>query len=95
MHSTIVLPVLSTTHVKYGIVSKLQEESCFDVEICPDLIIAAIGLAGAAALLAIYMALTMQPRRRRRDTSDEPLPLTVQLSELFVTGKYCTYMLGR
>ena len=65
------------------------------MEICPDLIIAAIGLAGAAALLAIYMALTMQPRRRRRDTSDEPLPLTVQLSELFVTGKYCTYMLGR
>ena len=45
--------------------------SCFTLEICPDLLIAGIAVAAAAAFWLIYEAITMAgARRRKRSVSD-------------------------
>lgn len=50
--------------VKFGIV----DDNCdgFDVEICPDLLVAGLAAFGAAAFAALYTAITMKGRKRRR-----------------------------
>ena len=63
--------------VKYGKPNPTQEEYCFDVNICPDLLVAGIGAFGALALGVLYVTITMeQPRRRKRgitgDTFSSP-----------------------
>lgn len=88
----------SNTDVKYGIVPATQDENCFEVPICPDLLVAAFGAIGAALTLALYMALTMLPRRRRRDLRaaegaqetilDIPPPsISVLLSDILFSGR--------
>ena len=68
-------PAEGSKIVKYGKPNPSQEEcSAFDLDICPDLLLAGIAAAGAAALIALYVALTMNPngrRKRRRSLGDE------------------------
>ena len=52
--------------VKYGKPNPTQEEYCFEVNICPDLLVAAIGAFGALALGVLYVTITMEQTRRRR-----------------------------
>ena len=41
--------------------------SCFSIDICPDLILAAIAVAAAGAAFIIYQAITVAGRRKKRD----------------------------
>ena len=45
--------------------------SCFSIDICPDLILAAIAAAAAAAAFIIYQAITVAGRRRRKKRDDD------------------------
>ena len=60
--------------VTYGKPNQVQKQcDGVDFDICPDIVLAAIAAAGAAALLALYAALTMNPngrRKRRRSLED-------------------------
>ena len=40
--------------------------SCFSIDICPDLILAAIAAAAAAAAFGLYIAITQAGRRKKR-----------------------------
>ena len=44
--------------------------SCFSLDICPDLILAAIALAAAVAAFVLYQTITMAGRRRKREADD-------------------------
>lgn len=49
--------------------------SCFSIDICPDLILAAIAAAAAAGAFLLYMAITAAGRRKKRseDSMEESL----------------------
>lgn len=47
--------------------------SCFSLDICPDLILAAIAAAAAAAAFLIYNAIVAAGRRRKRSQDDSYL----------------------
>ena len=69
-------------NVKYGKPNPSQEQcNALDLDICPDLLLAAIAAAGAAALVALYVALTMNPngRRKRRRSLDDKSNLPLDL----------------
>ena len=42
------------------------QDSCLTVDICPDLLFAAIAAAGAAGFAFFYMAITVAGRKRKR-----------------------------
>ena len=63
-------------NVYYGLPNPLQE-NCVDVDICPDLALAAISALGAAALLSMYLAATQNAngkRKKRRSTLEGSAP---------------------
>ena len=80
--------------VTYGKPNKVQELcDSVDFDICPDLVLAGIAAAGAAALLALYVALTQNPngrRKRKRSLTDSPLQRRSnelgQVFEILVSG---------
>jgi hypothetical protein len=41
--------------------------SCLSIDICPDLILAAIAVAAGGAVFLIYQAITVAGRRKKRD----------------------------
>ena len=43
-----------------------SQDSCFDLEICPDLVLAAVAAFGAIAFFLLYQAITVAGRRRKR-----------------------------
>ena len=43
-----------------------SSDNCFDIDICPDLILAGIAAFSAAAFYSLYVAITMAGRRRKR-----------------------------
>ena len=45
--------------------------SCLSIDICPDLILAAIAVAAGGAVFLIYQAITVAGRRRKRDDHNE------------------------
>jgi len=45
--------------------------SCFSIDICPDLILAAIAAAAAGAAFVIYQAITARGKKRRKRKTDE------------------------
>ena len=45
---------------------------CLTIDICPDILIAAAALAGAAAFYALYAAISAKGRKRRRRRQDGP-----------------------
>lgn len=51
---------------KKGKPNPAQEEMCFELDICPDLLLAALALAAAAAFVALYFAILGAGKRRRR-----------------------------
>ncbi len=50
---------------RYGKPNPIME-MCFELDICPDLILAAIALFGALAFAYLYTKITKAGRRRRR-----------------------------
>jgi hypothetical protein len=78
--------------------------SCFSIDICPDLILAAIAAAAAAAAFGLYLAITAAGRRRKRSDGSEVesalgafLPawtgvLPGSLSDLFNLGRVFVYL---
>ena len=82
----------SQKDVKYGIV----DDNCdgFDVEICPDLLLAGIALFSAAAFMMLFQAITaaaMMKRKKRsleddQAVNEEELP-QLTLSQRFWLGK--------
>ena len=50
---------------------KDQGTNCATVDICPDLLIAGIFIAGAAAFLLLYQTITMVGRRKKRGLMHE------------------------
>ena len=71
--------------VKYGKV----DDNCmgFDLDICPDLLLAGLALAAAGAFVALFTAITMQGRKKKRST-DEFLrvPFTQTIQDLYWMG---------
>ena len=57
----------------YGGGYGLDPGSCFSLDICPDLILAAIAAAAAAAAFLIYNAIVAAGRRRKRSQDDSYL----------------------
>ena len=41
------------------------QDDCFELQICPDLLLAALAAAAAAAFTSLYIAITMNGRKRR------------------------------
>ena len=80
--------------VTYGKPNQVQKQcDGVDFDICPDIVLAAIAAAGAAALLALYAALTMNPngRRKRRRSLEDYAPQRRsndlgQVSQMLVFG---------
>ena len=56
----------SSSYGSYGGGYGLDPGSCFSLDICPDLILAAIAAAAAAAAFLIYNAIVAAGRRRKR-----------------------------
>ena len=46
--------------------TKIGSDSCLSVDVCPELLMAAIGLAGVAGAFFLYQAITMNGKRRKR-----------------------------
>ena len=59
----------SSSYGSYG-GGGLDPGSCFSLDICPDLILAAIAAAAAAAAFLIYQAITVAGRRKKRETDE-------------------------
>ena len=57
--------------------------SCFSIDICPDLILAAIAAAAAAAAFLIYQAITVAGKRKKRDDESENSFLSTMFSRIF------------
>ena len=60
----------SDTYGSYGGGYGSDPGSCFSLDICPDLILAAIALAAAVAAFVLYQTITMAGRRRKREADD-------------------------
>ena len=82
--------------VKYGKPNIIQE-SCdgFDFDICPDVVLATIAAIGAAAFVALYIALTMNTmgRRKRRRSLGDLAPQRrsnglEEVSQILLIGNY-------
>ena len=58
-----------------------------DLDICPDLLLAGLALAAAGAFVALFTAITMQGRKKKRST-DEFLrvPIMQTLKDLYWMG---------
>lgn len=66
-------------------------EMCFELEICPDLIMAAIAAAAAAAFYIIYEAISMKGKRKRSLASSmaEKMSLGNMLDGFYVGNESC------
>ena len=60
--------------------------SCFSIDICPDLLLAALAAAAAAGFVAIFIAITMAGRRRRR-REEGSLTIFSSISDILNLGK--------
>ena len=79
-------------HGGYGHEMGSPGGSCFSIDICPDLILALITAAGAAAALGFYLAIVAAGKRRKRSLGEEspwisPL-LQPLVSVMFGLGSY-------
>ena len=74
--------------VYYGLPNPIQE-SCFDVDICPNLVLTLVSALGAAALLGMYVAATQNAngKRKRRRSLGGPKAPPEGLHDLIIHGK--------
>ena len=56
---------------KGGQTGGIKDGECFKLNICPDLLIAAIALAATLAFVALFQAITMVVGRKRRKRNTE------------------------
>ena len=80
--------MLSSASNSYG----SSDTSCFDVDICPDLLLAGIAAFAAGAFFFLYQAITMagKRKRRKRDVAAEE-GLEADLADVFALGGFwCT-----
>ena len=75
--------VIAASHKK-GKPNPAQED-CFELEICPDLILAAMAAAAAGAFTLLYTAITMAKRRKRR-ALNAPLDESSLIQDAFWLG---------
>ena len=82
-------------HGGYGHDTGTPGGSCFSIDICPDLILALITAAGAAAALGFYLAIVAAGRRRKRSFGESPWPPLLQplVSTMFGLGSYFQILL--
>ncbi len=63
------------------------QENCdgSDLDICPDLILAALGAALAAAFAVLFTLITAAGRRKKRSTADDsiPIPFTSVVQDVY------------
>ncbi len=58
-----------------------------ELDICPDLVLAALAAALAAGFAVLFTLITMAGRRKRRSTDTfEPVPLESVLQDVFHSG---------
>jgi hypothetical protein len=89
--------------VYFGKPNPSQEQcSSFDLDICPDLLLALIAAASAAGFILLYIAITVNPMgKRRRKRSAEENYLSVDTTDfardflyngmLYFTQSLCSY----
>lgn len=68
---------------------KDDDQNCMglDLDICPDLLLAGLALAGAGIFLALYTAITMNGRRKKRALGEAMArPWTENVRDLFWLG---------
>ena len=61
--------------------------SCFSIDVCPDLILAAIAAAAAGAAFVIYQAITARGKKRRKREKDDTW-LTRLIMQFLYLGIY-------
>ena len=82
-------PAEGSDTVYFGKPNPSQEQcDALDLDICPDLLLAAIAAAGAAALLALYIALTMQMFGRRKKRSSPLIDLKEVGTDVLLAGRF-------
>lgn len=70
----------------------IVDDNCdgVDVEICPDLLLAGIAAAAAAAFAILFTAITMAGRRKKRSYDTKAVSTLKILTDLYWIGK--TYL---
>ena len=68
-------------------------DNCPTVDICPDLILAGLAAAGAAAFFFIYQAITVKAGRRKRQSFQNFITSYDfdHVIDFFITGKFYLY----
>ena len=68
-------------------------DNCPTVDICPDLILAGLAAAGAAAFFFIYQAITVKAGRRKRRSFQNFITSYDfdHVIDFFITGKFYIY----
>jgi hypothetical protein len=61
---------------------------CFTIDICPDILIAAIAAAAAGAFFFLYEAITMAGRRRRRKRHSRQFDNASIVFDLVASGNF-------
>ena len=65
--------------------------SCFSIDICPDLLLAALAAAAAAGFFAIYIAITMAGKRKKRSSESDSSSFQSVFADILSLGKVCSY----
>ena len=71
--------------IEYGKI----DDNCMgaELDICPDLLLAGLAAAAAAAFVALFTAITMAGRKKKRSTDEFlSVPFTQTLQDLFWMG---------
>ena len=74
-------------HGSYGGGGFMGSDSCFSIDICPDLIFAAVAAAAAAGVYVIYQAIVTKGKRRRKRDSDNTWALLAFLPKIISVGQ--------
>ena len=61
--------------------------SCFALNICPDLLLAAVAAGGAAAVYLLYRAITVKAGRKKRDAGSS-FSMGLEMSDLWDAVNY-------
>lgn len=72
----------------YGSHGSSSDDGCGDVDICPDLLLAGLAAAGAAAFVVLFTQITMAGRKKKRSTdTGKPVKFLKVIEDLYWMGK--------